>query len=59
MMTETLEACPECNESRKSKITNTPIWFECKTCGYSEDSFKGPATTFRQPDAKGPFTQYL
>ena len=59
-MTEVLEACPECNESRSFKIVNTPIWFECKTCGYSEDSFKGPVTTLtRQPDPKGPFTQYL
>jgi ribosomal protein L37AE/L43A len=53
------EGCPECNEARPSKISNTPIWFECKTCGYFEDSFKGPATLSRQRDPNGPFTQYL
>lgn len=59
-MTEALEHCPECEESRKSKIVNTPVWFECKTCGYTEDCFKGPASTFaRTRNPNGPLTQYL
>lgn len=53
-------ACPECDESRPSKISNTALWFECKTCGYCEDSFKGPVATFsRYRDPVGPLTQYL
>lgn len=59
-MTEALEHCPECGESKKSNLVNTPVWFECKTCGYCEDVFKGPVATFtRMRDPAGPLTQYL
>jgi hypothetical protein len=55
-----LDCCPECAETRKELLINTAIWFECKTCGYTEDSFKGPVPGFiRQRDPNGPFTQYL
>jgi ribosomal protein L37AE/L43A len=55
-----LDSCPECGETKKSRLSNTAIWFECKTCGYAEDSFKGPITTLdRRPNSTVPFTQYL
>ena len=60
MVTETLEHCPECGESHASKISNTPIWFECKTCGYYEDSFKGALVSLsRSANPSGPLVQYL
>lgn len=56
-MIEALEHCPECDESRKSKIVNTPVWFECKTCGYTEDMYKGPVVNYAK--ANSPLIQYL
>lgn len=59
MTINALEECPECGESNKHRLVNAPLWVECKSCGYYEDAFKGPATFARQPDPNGPFTQYL
>jgi ribosomal protein L37AE/L43A len=53
-----LEACPECGEINPEKIVNTSIWFECKTCGYCEDQFKGP-TFSRHGNPLGGLIQYL
>jgi ribosomal protein L37AE/L43A len=57
---QAVEPCPECGESRERMLSITPVWFECKSCGYTEDAFKGPVSTLgRQADTSGPLVQYM
>lgn len=57
-MNDILEACPECGNDDKKMVSNTPVWFECKACGYYEDQFKGPSLS-RQSNPMGGLIQYL
>lgn len=53
-------ACPECGNADPAMINNAPVWYECRACGYYEDSFKGPLPTLtRRPDPDAGLIQYL
>ncbi|MNK09926.1 hypothetical protein D3C87_279350 [compost metagenome] len=44
METPYIHCCPECGERKRKMLVNTEFWFECKACGYAEDSYKGPVS---------------
>lgn len=52
MQTPYVYCCPECGETKRKQIVNTEVTFECKTCGYYEDAYKGPVSM--APKATGP-----